>query len=377
MEPFRKIHGINVKRIAIFTAGFGEGHNSAARNIRQALVDKAAGACEADVFDLFDQCYPRANRLFRRIYAFAIKRTPLLWRWFYRSLDKLTAVQDRLGTFRDVRAAMERLVVEGGVNVFASVYPVYNFAIAGMDDAIAAKIRTVTVITDSITINSVWMRAGCEHYIVPNDMTADVVRKHGVPAGQIHALGFPVQTVFCHPETFGPLPDPRDGPRLFFVVNTSDALARRIAEALIGIPWLKITISAGKRPRLEQRLRHLAAASNGRVHVMGWTNEMPKLLMTHHALIGKCGGATTQEAIAARCPMIVNKIVPGQEEGNWDLLRLTGGGVLASSPDEIKRAVVEMFADDAAKWRRMRENLDRIARPDAAIRIAEYLMRLA
>ena len=32
----------------------------------------------------------------------------------------------------------------------------------------------------------------------------------------------------------------------------------------------------------------------------------------------------TQEAIAARCPMIVNQIVPGQEEGNYELLRRHG-----------------------------------------------------
>ena len=74
--------------------------------------------------------------------------------------------------------------------------------------------------------------------------------------------------------------------------------------------------------------------------------------------------------------MIVNRIVPGQEEGNWDLLRLTGGGILASSPEEISRAVVGLFSDGARQWRQMRDNLARISRPDASLRIAEYLMRL-
>jgi hypothetical protein len=57
--------------------------------------------------------------------------------------------------------------------------------------------------------------------------------------------------------------------------------------------------------------------------------------MTHHVVISKAGGATTQEAIAARCPMIVNQIVPGQEEGNYELLRRTGAGALATTPAAV------------------------------------------
>lgn len=376
-QPSRKAHSVNVKRIIIFTAGFGEGHNSAARNIRDGIAEIAPGECHAEVVDLFHQCYPKTNQFLRRMYAFAINRTPLFWSWFYRVLDRLTAVQDRLGAFGEVRIAMEKMVVQGGADVFASVYPVYNFAISRMDPAISERVRTVTVITDSITINSVWLRAECEHYIVPNDLTAEVLRGRDVPAGRIHALGFPVQTVFCRREQFGPLPDASVAPRVFFVVNTGEALAQRIVEALARIPWLNITIATGRRPRLERRLHQLATAFGGRVKVIGWTSEMPRLLMTHHAIIGKCGGATTQEAIAALCPMIVNRIVPGQEEGNWDLLRLTGGGVLAFSPEEITAAVVAMFSDGARRWAQMRENLARISRPDAALKIAEYLMRLS
>jgi processive 1,2-diacylglycerol beta-glucosyltransferase len=54
--------------------------------------------------------------------------------------------------------------------------------------------------------------------------------------------------------------------------------------------------------------------------------------MSHHVVISKAGGATTREAIAARCPMLVSQIVPGQEEGNYELLRRHGVGALAETP---------------------------------------------
>jgi len=59
--------------------------------------------------------------------------------------------------------------------------------------------------------------------------------------------------------------------------------------------------------------------------------------------------------------MIVSHVVPGQEEGNWELLRTTGGGVAARRPAEIREAVRGIFANGAARWRDMRSNLQAIA----------------
>ena len=46
---------------------------------------------------------------------------------------------------------------------------------------------------------------------------------------------------------------------------------------------------------------------------------MPELMMSNHLVISKAGSAIVQEAIAARCPMIINQVIPGQEEGNAEL----------------------------------------------------------
>ena len=46
-----------MKKILIFTAGFGEGHNTAARNIRDALEHIAPDEARVEVLDLFDTCY--------------------------------------------------------------------------------------------------------------------------------------------------------------------------------------------------------------------------------------------------------------------------------------------------------------------------------
>ena len=57
-----------MKKILIFTAGFGEGHNTAARNIRDALEHIAPDEAKVEVLDLFDTCYGKLNDFFRKAY---------------------------------------------------------------------------------------------------------------------------------------------------------------------------------------------------------------------------------------------------------------------------------------------------------------------
>lgn len=368
------MHGGNVKRILIFTAGFGEGHNTAARNIRDALIEVGGGRCEVEVIDLVARCHPRANQVLRRLYNLAIHRAPRLWRTFYRLVDELATSRQRVEGLGDMCGAVEAMLRERPADLLVSVYPVYGYVFAELDPALKARLKRVTVITDSITINSVWYRSECDEYVVPNEPTAAVLRERGVDAGAIRVLGFPVGAVFARAGQFQPPPDPAVEPRLLYVVNAGRRRAHEVVRRLIGLRDLRITVSAGNSPRVEARIRRVAEAGAGRVEVMGWTNEMPRLLMTHHAVISKAGGATTQEAIAAGCPMIVSQVLPGQEEGNYDLLREAGGGVRATTPPEIHDAVRDIFADGAARWRRMREGLRAIARPDAALRIAEHLL---
>jgi processive 1,2-diacylglycerol beta-glucosyltransferase len=109
-------------------------------------------------------------------------------------------------------------------------------------------------------------------------------------------------------------------------------------------------------------------------HILGWTDQIPQLLMTHHVVISKAGGATTQEAIAARCPMIVNQIVPGQEEGNYELLRRHDIGAYAANPAEVMAALRRGFTNGGDVWRAWRRKLEALARPDAARDIAQSVL---
>ncbi len=130
----------------------------------------------------------------------------------------------------------------------------------------------------------------------------------------------------------------------------------------------------GRNERLRRSLEKVAAGRRAPARILGWTPEVPALLLTHHALISKAGGATTQEAIAAGCPMVVNQIVPGQEEGNYELLRRLGAGSHARTPSEVVLTLEGWFARDGEGWKARRARLCAAARPDASAQIAARLL---
>ena len=75
----------------ILTAGFGEGHNAAARNTAEALRARNPGA-RIEVHDVFLEAYGWVNLLVRDAYLAAINHTPSLWKLVFGLLDKTSVL---------------------------------------------------------------------------------------------------------------------------------------------------------------------------------------------------------------------------------------------------------------------------------------------
>jgi processive 1,2-diacylglycerol beta-glucosyltransferase len=145
-------------------------------------------------------------------------------------------------------------------------------------------------------------------------------------------------------------------------------LAQRLAD--LGVD---LTVTIGRANSLMPEIK-AAVGDNGRV--VGWTDDLPRMLHESHLLIGKAGGATVQETIAAGCPMIINYVVAGQEEGNARLIVETNSGVIAKSPREVIAQMHRAFADDAKQWREWSANISKLSRPRAALDIADFLLSI-
>lgn len=357
-------------RFVILTAAYGEGHNAAARGLHAAFLELGA---ESEIVDLFATTGGAFYERSRRDYLELINRAPEVWAFVFRLIDRFPIGEFSLPALGKMQAALADLLEEKKPDAVISVYPVYGYLIEKMFPRRADRAFAFhTIVTDSITINSVWYRCQSDSFLVPNEDSARVMRAAGVAPTSIHALGFPVPPRFADPRPPRPMPGINVPGRVLFMINAGKDRAPAVVEKLVRLDGIHLTVTVGRDEALRARIEQVAREAGREIEIHGWTDRMPELVMSHHILIGKAGGATVQEAIAARTPMLITQVVPGQEEGNAQLLFQNGCGALCETPDALAAQVQALFKDDAAQWKRWEENIARISQPDAARTIAKF-----
>jgi len=363
-----------VKSVLILTAGFGEGHNAAARNLREAIL-AAAPETNVVISDPFLEAYGWFNRLIQRGYVAAINHTPILWQGVFELMDRTRLVEGHMGLYAAAARRLEELIAQERPEVIVSTYPGCNHLLDWLyRRTLKRPFRTVTIITDSITVNTVWHRAHSNDFIVANEQTAAVMRTAGVPPKKIHVLGFPVPRIFAEQSVHRPVP-PTDGLwRVLYVINSGRRLAPDIVRQLLKLENIALSVTVGRDQELAGRIARVADKAGKTPAVYGWTSEMPRLMAESHLLISKAGGATVQETLAAKTPMIITQIVPGQEEGNARLILESRAGTLATTAPDIADAVGGAFANDATEWRSWHNATLALSRPEASDVIARFIL---
>jgi processive 1,2-diacylglycerol beta-glucosyltransferase len=320
---------------------------------------------------------PRRDRMARSTYYWAINRVPKLWSSFYAWLDRARPLPGKLTWLDKEMRWLEAFIARENPLAVCSTYPVFAFMLERLAQANRVRVPSYNVVTDSISINSMWWLAECDGWFLPNEDSAQVLREAGRPADLLHVLGFPVAAAFADPaRRLAPEPiGPGVRPKVLFIITSGSKYAIETARLLLDVTDWEITFAVGRDAGLRRRITAAAAGRPAPCEVLGWTDRIPELLMTHHAVISKAGGATTQEAIAAHCPMIVNQVVPGQEEGNYELLRRHEIGGRADTPAQVVRILRDAFAGNGHGWRGWHARIAELARPTAATDIARFVLR--
>jgi len=122
-------------------------------------------------------------------------------------------------------------------------------------------------------------------------------------------------------------------------------IARRLNESRLE---LQIVAVCGKNKRLYEDLH--AMPKRLRMHIEGFTREVPRLMRLADFFIGKPGPGSISEAVAMGLPVIVesNMWTLPQERYNAEWVRETGCGIaLGSFRGEVVNAVAQMIAPES------------------------------
>ena len=173
-------------KVLLLTAGYGEGHNAAARGLHAALIEFGADAEIVDLFALTGGVWYERTR---RGYLDLINRAPRVWAALYALIDKVPAGALSAPFLGKMCRALAQIIADKQPAAIVSVYPSYGYLLDRLyPGGTRRPFAFHTVVTDSITINSIWHRCTSDTFLVPNDDTAAVMVGAGVAAKLGRAL---------------------------------------------------------------------------------------------------------------------------------------------------------------------------------------------
>jgi processive 1,2-diacylglycerol beta-glucosyltransferase len=226
------------------------------------------------------------------------------------------------------------------------------------------------VVTD-LDAHALWLYRGVDWYFVAREETKAHLTHLGVPEETIHVTGIPVNPAFAVPRerraaraSLGLDPD------LTTILVVAGGFGVGPVEAIVrevrGVRGkVQVVAICGRNQQLEKKLRLLPAGDGAPLHVVGFTREMSEWMAAADLFVGKAGGLSSAEALARGLVLVIVNPIPGQEERNADHF-LEEGAAIRSNTVATNSWKISALLEDAPRLDTMRENVRRIARPEAA-----------
>ena len=134
---------------------------------------------------------------------------------------------------------------------------------------------------------------------------------------------------------------------------------------------------AGKNEELRSEAESLAAEAPFPVKVIGYSDQVEKLMGAANVMISKLGGLTTFEALPAACrslPMSTTEPMP-QEAGTAEMIAKRGAGVMLQNASDIV-PVIRRMVEDTTHYSALRAATVTLAIPNATQHIVEEIAAL-
>lgn len=303
-------------------------------------------------------------------YLMIFKHTPWLLkvykisdsRFFMRSVNKVYYKLNR----RDILKLYDRIRPD----LVLSNYPAWDYSFYKTLKKYHPGVPYVNLNTDSSYPHYAWLIADADYNIVADEDTKALYVKRGKNSSKIKVLGIPIrQDVATLSQKSRLSKSPPKMPYKILYI-TSDSRVKtilRLLEEFAGNNDFKIEVVLGRSKVSKNQIMSRLHANN--IKITGWTNEIARKLSQSHIVITKPGGSTTQECIAMKKPMIINKVVPGQEQGNASLIMKHRIGFVTTDPKSIVKDCYKIIRNYPGYQKRLAE----LSKGNSAKQVASFL----
>lgn len=273
-------------------------------------------------------------------------------------------------------------------NIIVSVHPMTQHVFARIlrELNLLGRIPLVTVVTDPCY--GFWKGWACDEvslYLVANEEAKQQLIDYGISAEKIKISGMPVNPKFSPVDEN----DAKDARRAFgleqdkFTVFVNAGytgggnIPKIFKELVEGELDVQAIFLAGKNEELRKEAEEIAKGAKFPVRVIGYSDDVEKIMQSANVMISKLGGLTTFEALSCHLPIIADVTTPPmpQEQGTANLLNNRKAGILLNRASDIV-PTIKTLVSDKQRYSELKEATRHLAVPNSTRNIINEITAL-
>jgi UDP-N-acetylglucosamine:LPS N-acetylglucosamine transferase len=376
-----------IPKILIISSDTGGGHRSAAAAIVAGVQKFFDGESYAvRVVRAVEESHHLAEKLVR-LYNWILRNRQHWMKYYYWFINRLRPDTREFFHKRCVGYVKE-LFERWCPHIVVSVHPLtqHIFGRVLRELGLADRVPLVSVVTDPCY--GFWKGWACDAvtlYLVASDDARRQLIDYGVSPERIKISGMPVHPKFAYPGEEAAQAARRalglDAEKFTVFVNAGwvggGNIPQIFRELVRGELDVQAIFLAGKNEDLRLVAETIALDAPFPIKVIGYSDEIEKLMSAANVMISKLGGLTTFEALACRVPIIADMITEPmpQEAGTANMIAQRGAGVMLRRSSDIV-PVVRRMLEDELHYSRLRAAAAALAIPNATRQIVEEIAAL-
>lgn len=344
-------HETGKKKILILCSNGGNGHNSAARALKQ-ILDKQFEfkvIYPIDELQMFgiksgEELYNMAmrNQWTRSVNAISMHVAPKVFRGYKKELEELIGAE----------------LAKENPSLVISVAPFIN--LPASEAARRAKIPYLMITTDNDLQNFLHGLQGVSHpnfkiVIAPYfNEGRTMLFQRNIPEKNIEVLGFPLRADFLEKKERVKIRAEyqidQKKPVILIVMGgagseTALDYAKKLGQIQLGV---HLIVCAGRNQLLAKNLRKVRLHPSNTMTVLGFTDKMADLMHITDLIITKPGTLSTTEALAMQLPIVFDGTAPvlSWENANIDIVKQYGVGTVVKKLGDLE-PIVRSYLFDA------------------------------
>jgi UDP-N-acetylglucosamine:LPS N-acetylglucosamine transferase len=372
----------NTPKILIVSSDTGGGHRSAAQSIAEGLQNFwHSESAVVRIVRAVEESHHITGKLVN-VYNWVLRNKQHWMKYLYWAINKIRP-ETREFFHRRCIGYFRTQFDKWCPHVVVSVHPLTQHIVGKIlkELNLVGQVPLVTVVTDPCY--GFWKGWACDDvslYLVANDDAKKQLLDYGVVADKIKVSGIPVDPKFreideAHAQrarkAYGLDPD-----KFTVFLNAGwiggGNISQIFREMVRGELDVQAIFLAGKNEQLRIEAEQIAKHAKFPVKVIGYSDEIEKLMQSANVMISKLGGLTTFEAMACRLPVIADattRPMP-QEAGTARLIEERGAGIMLERSVDIVPIISDLLGD-SAKYTQMKAATRGMTMPNST----EYIIR--